>query len=450
MRVFFLKLFGEITPQDVFTPTKAATINYVKRNELISNIHNHFETDGKQIIVFGYSGSGKTTLIINELSRQNIDYITTQCTQNTTYEQLVLNAFDKLNIYYEKTRTNKIDSSISAEYKGLKAQIGESSTSISERILPYQLTAEKLAMFLGEIKCYWIIEDLHKLKVDERRKIADTLKIFIDVANHFPRTKIICLGAVNSSKDLIELDPNLNNRVADINIPLLSNSEIRDLVTNGFRLLNISIQEKNIERIIELSNNIGSVAHQLCLNICHILNIKRSRILGNGSVSENILQESIQCFVKENSGRFESLFDKILSIGAVGSKILSMLSKAELSGLTIESIYKGLSSYKESLINETLELLCSVDYEEVLRYDSNAKKFKLANPFFKVYVDMRLQLAKESKKRNKRKKNKATTYSSIYDLQKLIIDDKQFERYYKTLVESLETLRNIETNIRKQ
>ena len=450
MRVFFLKLFGEITPQDVFTPAKAATINYVKRNELISNIHNHFETDGKQIIVFGYSGSGKTTLIINELSRQNIDYITTQCTQNTTYEQLVLNAFDKLNIYYEKTRTNKIDSSISAEYKGLKAQIGESSTSISERILPYQLTAEKLAMFLGEIKCYWIIEDLHKLKVDERRKIADTLKIFIDVANHFPRTKIICLGAVNSSKDLIELDPNLNNRVADINIPLLSNSEIRDLVTNGFRLLNISIQEKNIERIIELSNNIGSVAHQLCLNICHILNIKRSRILGNGSVSENILQESIQCFVKENSGRFESLFDKILSIGAVGSKILSMLSKAELSGLTIESIYKGLSSYKESLINETLELLCSVDYEEVLRYDSNAKKFKLANPFFKVYVDMRLQLAKESKKRNKRKKNKATTYSSIYDLQKLIIDDKQFERYYKTLVESLETLRNIETNIRKQ
>lgn len=450
MRVLLKKLFGKIRPQDVFTPAKAATINYVKRNELISNIHNHFETDGKQIIVFGYSGSGKTTLIINELSRQNIDYITTQCTQNTTYEQLVLNAFDKLNIYYEKTRTNKIDSSISAEYKGLKAQIGESSTSISERILPYQLTAEKLAMFLGEIKCYWIVEDLHKLKVDERRKIADTLKIFIDVANHFPKTKIICLGAVNSSKDLIELDPNLNNRVADINIPLLSNSEIRDLVTNGFRLLNISIQERNIEQIIELSNNIGSVAHQLCLNICHILNIKRSRILGNGSVSENILQESIQCFVKENSGRFESLFDKILSIGAVGSKILSMLSKAELSGLTIESIYKGLSSYKESLINETLELLCSVDYEEVLRYDSNAKKFKLANPFFKVYVDMRLQLAKESKKRNKRKKNKATTYSSMYDLQKLIIDDKQFERYYKTLVESLEALRNIETNIRKQ
>lgn len=452
MRVFFKKLFGKIRPQDVFTPAKAATINYVKRGELISNIHHHFETDGKQIIVFGYSGSGKTTLIINELSRHNIDYIITQCTQDTTYEQLVLNAFDKLNIYYEKTRTNKIDSSISAEYKGLKAQIGESSTSISERILPYQLTAEKLAMFLGEIKCYWIVEDLHKLKVDERRKIADTLKIFIDVANHFPRTKIICLGAVNSSKDLIELDPNLNNRVADINIPLLSNSEIRDLVTNGFRLLNISIQERNIEQIIELSNNIGSVAHQLCLNICHILNIKRSRIVGNGSVSDkdNILQESILCFVKENSGRFESLFDKIQSIGAIGSKILSILSKAELSGLTTESIYKSLNSYKENLIHETLELLCSVDYEEVLRYDSNAKKFKLANPFFKVYVDMRLQLAKESKKRNKRKKNKVSAYSYMHDLQKLIIDDKRFEIYYRTLVESLETLRSIETNIKKQ
>ena len=67
MRVLLKKLFGKIRPQDVFTPAKAATINYVKRGELISNIHHHFETDGKQIIVFGYSGSGKTTLIINEL-----------------------------------------------------------------------------------------------------------------------------------------------------------------------------------------------------------------------------------------------------------------------------------------------------------------------------------------------------------------------------------------------
>ena len=121
-----------------------------------------------------------------------------------------------------------------------------------------------------------------------------------------------------------------------------------------------------------------------------------------------------------------------------------------MSGLTTESIYKSLNSYKENLIHETLELLCSVDYEEVLRYDSNAKKFKLANPFFKVYVNMRLQLAKESKKRNKRKKNKVSAYSYMHDLQKLIIDDKRFEIYYRTLVESLETLRSIETNIKKQ
>jgi len=34
------KAFGKIKPQDVFTPAKAATINYVKRNELVNNIHN--------------------------------------------------------------------------------------------------------------------------------------------------------------------------------------------------------------------------------------------------------------------------------------------------------------------------------------------------------------------------------------------------------------------------
>ena len=95
------KAFGKIKPQDVFTPAKAATINYVKRNELVNNIHNLFDTDGKQLVVFGYSGSGKTTLITNELHNQRIKHIITRCTQDTTYDRLILNAFDQLNIYID-------------------------------------------------------------------------------------------------------------------------------------------------------------------------------------------------------------------------------------------------------------------------------------------------------------------------------------------------------------
>lgn len=450
--LYFKKVFGRIKPKDVFTPATAATINYVKRNDLVNNIHHHFDTDGKQLVVFGYSGSGKTTLITNELQNQKIKHIITRCTQNTTYEQLILNAFDHLNIYYEKSRSCKIDSNLSADYQGLKAQIGGSNNSTTERILPYQLTAEKLATFLGKIECYWIIEDLHKLNVDERRKVADTLKIFIDVANQHPKTKIICLGAVNSSKDLIELDPNLNNRVADIHVPLLSNDEIRNLILNGFNLLNVYIPEKYLKQIIDLSNNIGSVAHQLCLNICHTLNITKSSITENISISENAIQDSVQAFVKEHAGRFKYLIDKIFSLGKIGKQVLLQFSKAELDGISIDTLYKNLSSFSEESVSELLKTLCSTEYEEVIRFDSNAKKFKLANPFFKVYVNMYFESEKKaiskSKSRKRNRRNNLQTYPYIFDLSKIIIDDKQFDIYYKALIDSVKTIKDMENTLK--
>lgn len=444
------KVLGKIKPKDVFTPATSARINYIKRPGLIENLHHYFDTDGKQLVVFGYSGSGKTTLITNELYNKKIKYIITQCTQDITYEKLLYNAFDELNIYYEKTKTNKIDSLLSAEYSGVKTQINGSTVSTSERIIPYQINAEKLAKFLGKIECYWIIEDLHKLRDDERRKVADALKIFIDIANKYPKTKIICLGAFNSSKDLIELDPNLNNRVADINVPLLSNEEICSLIQNGFNLLNIYIPEEHLRQVIDLSNNIGSVAHQLCLNICHTLRVTQSSAWRKYNINDSIIQESIQNFVAEHSGRFKSLLDKILSNGKIGSRLLRKLSDSEIDGISSNAIYKELSSFPENVITDLLNKMCSLEYEEVLRYDDNAKKYKLMNPFFKVYVKMYFELNRRIRKSNKTNKRSSNNKLITVDLSSLITDEKQFDLYYQKLIESINKLKDLELDIKNK
>ena len=85
--------------------------------------------------------------------------------------------------------------------------------------------------------------------------------------------------------------------------------------------------------------------------------------------------------MKEHAGRFKFLIDKIFSTGKIGQQLLLQFSKAELDGLPIETLYKNLSSFTEESVSELLNTLCSAEYEEVIRYDSNAKKFKLANPF---------------------------------------------------------------------
>jgi len=402
------QFFKRTRVEEVFTPAVAANLklNYIERETLISQLNHFFQTAGKQIVVFGYSGSGKTTLITNELKRNKIDFIKTHCSQNTTFEELILNVFDELDVVYKKTTNCKVSSSVSAEYMKIKASIGGDRVDVYERIVPPQLTKKKLATFLGEAKCYWIIEDLHKLNEDNKRKVADTLKEFIDIAIEYPNVKVICLGALNSSKNLIELDPNLNDRVADFNVPLMTDEEIGLLIENGFHILNLSISEGHKQRIISLSNNIASVAHQLCLNICHKLSYTKMRFFDVPLITDEIIDSSIKDYINEKSGRFKSLLDRVLAIKSdrnVGRKILRMFIDVDFEGVYIDEIYKRFKSFPQDTIKEILDNLCTSKYDEAFRFDEDSNKFKLVNPFFQVYIKMYFQDESNIAKKKKRK-----------------------------------------------
>ena len=193
MKVFFKKLFSGLKPADVFTPATIAKINYILRPSLTNSLHQHFNTAGKQIIVFGYSGSGKTTLITNELKRCRKKYIISRCTKNSTYKELLYDAFDKLDGYYRKSHKSTVSTRLGAKSKMLDTGIQANYDETYERCIAPQLNADNLAKQLGENKLYWVIEDLHQLKPNEKIEIAGALKIFIDTANDYENVKIICL-----------------------------------------------------------------------------------------------------------------------------------------------------------------------------------------------------------------------------------------------------------------
>lgn len=143
---------------EVFTPTTPARLTFVEREGINNKLVNALKTPGKQIIVYGHSGSGKTTLLENKLYQTYERHITTRCIKGLTFEQLMLDAFDQLNVFYEveSTKTNRasISSNIASEYYGIKAQIGSQVNSEKshrkQRVVPPQLTPQTLARFLGE------------------------------------------------------------------------------------------------------------------------------------------------------------------------------------------------------------------------------------------------------------------------------------------------------------
>src|SRR5690606_26578460 len=159
------RIFSPFLLDEVFTPNTVAQLNYVGRKTIQEDLEKYISLPGKQIFLYGHSGSGKTTVVRNSLMSLNRNYIKTHCESTTTFNDLLLQAFDSLDRFYVSEKTSNssytIKADLKVEYGLIKAKISEKS-SIStgqkmERIVPVQLTPQKLSMFLGEIDCLWII-----------------------------------------------------------------------------------------------------------------------------------------------------------------------------------------------------------------------------------------------------------------------------------------------------
>jgi len=440
------RLFSRHKLKDIFTPTTIAKLAYVNRNNIEKDLEKYLNIPGKQIIIYGHSGSGKTTLLRNKLKDIKQNFVKTHCESNTTFNDLLLQAFDDLNRFYisEKSSNKQytINSETKAEYAVISTKI---SNTVSEsqgdkrvRVVPPQLTPQKLAKFLGEINAVWIIEDFHKVVHDEKKRIADVVKIFIDNANDYNTVRIICIGAVGTARELIELDNNLNNRVAELNVPLLSDNEIDEIITKGFDLLNIKIEKELRDKIIYYSNNLASITHQLCYDLCYDSKIFKNRYFPK-TLKKDAFKEAINAYVRKNSDTFTKIYDAILC-QTYGWNVLKAFEHLEKEYLTFEEIRSSIPSQKrpteEELINY-LEQLGSSEYKEVVRLDRASKKYSISSPFFKAFLKMKFAIEKSEQKNIKNKKNNKlfNKYSIDENIneRKIIFDEQFFIEFNKIL-----------------
>ena len=84
-----------------------AKLTYVKRDIIEENLEKYLDLPGKQIVLYGHSGSGKTTLLRNKLREVNYNFIKTHCESNTTFNDILLQAFDELNRFYISEKNHK-------------------------------------------------------------------------------------------------------------------------------------------------------------------------------------------------------------------------------------------------------------------------------------------------------------------------------------------------------
>ena len=394
-----------------------ARTNYLPRKELEKRIFKSLKTPGIQIVLYGHSGSGKTTVMRRILGRNGFSYIRTQCTQDKTFNDIILDAFSQLNIFCKSEESQKevrkLSSSLKADIASIDADITNGLEYSSEqkfiRLLPPRLTSQKLAEIFRETSKIWMIEDFHKLRDEEKQKLADVMKVFIDEANE-PSvnqiSKIVCIGAVNSPRELITLDPNLSSRIDQIKVPLLSDDEIQRIIVQGCKLLNVGMSSKLIDNLVSYSNNIGSLAHAMCLDICNEYNIKKTSFK-RVYVEDASFNIAIKGYLNRNSDTLQKTYDLITSKNKAAWYILKSLNVHNKESIAYSELICRINPKNQQISEEDIksaltELQGQPYY--IIRYDDEKNKYSFSTPFWSAFI--RIQLETEQAEKNKKKKKR--------------------------------------------
>jgi energy-coupling factor transporter ATP-binding protein EcfA2 len=386
----------------VFTPTTPAKLSFVERDAINDRLVDALTTPGKQVVVFGHSGSGKTTLLRYKLEQLYEGEITTRCTNSMTFDSIVLDAFDQLGAFYTVERsgssTKKIGAEFKIEYQSIKAGMSRS-VEVSKKeteklILPPQLTAPTLARFLGVAGLCWVLEDFHKIAPSEKSKLAQMMKVFMDTAGEYPEVRTVAIGAVGTARQVIECDPEMRNRVAEIEVPLMTDDELREIICRGEDLLNVTFPAKVKIAIVKYSNGLASICHQICLNSCRAAGVFET-CDETLKIDETHVEKGIVGYLEDASDTLKSTFDKALRVKKKGKfdntrLIIKALVALGEDGAThadlLAEVKKTASTYSASNLNHFLTDLQKPDRGGVVRYDAASGRYSFSDPIYNVYA----------------------------------------------------------------
>lgn len=409
------RIFNKCSLQEVFTPSTIANVNYLRRNDLEQRIARSLDTPGVQIILYGHSGSGKTTVIRKLLDEKKYSFVRTQCSTDKTLNDIILDAFSQLDSFCVSEKTfkkgRKVGASLKNEIQSIKAEINsvneESIEQKLTRLLPTRLTPQKLAEIFRKAGKIWMLEDFHKLCNEEKQKLADVMKIFVDEANDIDDSiqpsKIICIGAVSTPRELIALDPNLSSRVDQIKVPLLKDEEIKEIIEQGCHLLNVVMSNNLVQNLVSYSNNIGSLAHFMCLDICYDLGVEKTSF-NKVIVKDKSFDVAIKGYLDRNSDTLQKSYDLITAKNKAAWYILKTMNIFNKDSITYKELINRINPkcilLSEDEINQALTELQGQPYY-IIRYDEDRNSYSFSTPFWSAFI--RIQLESEQAERNKKK-----------------------------------------------
>ena len=212
----------------------------------------------------------------------------------------------------------------------------------------------------------------------------------MDLSDTYPELKIVAVGAVNTARQVVQYDSEMRRRLAEIHVPLMNDTEIAKIVSNGCKLLGVQIDEELIADICHHSNGVASICHQLCSLMCEEMDIYGTiSELDEVSFDYSNISYAISEYLELESDTIKRAFDNSLKLKD-SDEIIYSLSRVEQNGAKVTELQAELRSrnisYKEKQIVNILENLITEKYGELIKYDEDSHKYSFSDPFYRTFA----------------------------------------------------------------
>ncbi len=198
--------------------------------------------------------------------------------------------------------------------------------------------------------------------------------------------------------------------------------------------MNVTYKNEIRDKIVYYSNNLASICHQLCYDICFEHNITKSKVF-KYCIKSNDFNRSVVSYVRKNSDTLNKIFDNI-STKETLKYIIKAIIKSQQESLTIDELHaevKKIKNIEKEDIETAVNALLLPEFNEVLRFDITSRKFTFSSPFFHAFAKMKLALeqAEKAERRKKRKKRKGFALEGSEET--FFINEKLFEDISKSV-----------------
>lgn len=297
---------------DVYGIGRGLPLNYVSRKSVddyfIANL-----TRDKHIIIYGSSKQGKTSLRKNCLSDD--DYVVVHCSNRWSIADLNSAILKRVGfeVTQSNTKTTTGKNKIVAAFKANILGIGIAASGEKEQTHATAITTKPLELdpedvndiitALEKFSKYIVLEDFHYLSIDTQKDFSIALKAFHEQS----KLCFVIVGVWLEEGRLTVYNGDLTGRIVSVNADRWTKQELREVISEGEALLNISFAESFIEAVI--SGSLGSVyiVQETCYQACLARNINFTQDVQIPDVGFDVdVSRLIRQVVDQQTGRYNA------------------------------------------------------------------------------------------------------------------------------------------------